>query len=44
MTRADQVYDVAVVGCGMGGWAGVAAARKRGARVALIESGPIGGT
>lgn len=37
-------YDVAVVGCGMGGWTGVAAARKRGARVALIESGPIGGT
>ena len=39
---SDQIYDVAVVGCGMGGWVGVAAARKRGARVALIESGPIG--
>ena len=44
MTSSDRTYDVAVIGCGMGGWAGVAAARKRGARVALIESGPIGGT
>ena len=44
MEHQDQPYDVAVVGCGMGGWSGVAAARKRGARVALIESGPIGGT
>jgi len=39
-----QTYDVVVVGCGMGGFAAVGAARKRGARVALIESGPLGGT
>lgn len=37
-------YDVAVIGSGMGGWAGVRAARRRGARVALFESGPVGGT
>lgn len=39
-----QRYDVAVIGCGMGGFAGLRAARRRGARVALFESGPIGGT
>ncbi len=37
-------FDVAVVGCGMGGWAGVRAARARGKHVALFESGLIGGT
>jgi len=37
-------FDVAVIGCGMGGWAGVRAARRRGKRVALFESGPVGGT
>ena len=42
--RRRRVYDVAVIGCGMGGWAGASAARRRGARVALFESGPIGGT
>ncbi len=37
-------FDVAVIGSGMGGWAGVRAARARGASVALFESGLIGGT
>ncbi len=37
-------YDVAVIGAGMGGWAGVRAARMRGARVALFERGLVGGT
>jgi pyruvate/2-oxoglutarate dehydrogenase complex dihydrolipoamide dehydrogenase (E3) component len=37
-------FDVAVIGCGMGGWAGVRAARSRGKRVALFESGLVGGT
>jgi pyruvate/2-oxoglutarate dehydrogenase complex dihydrolipoamide dehydrogenase (E3) component len=36
--------DVAVIGCGMGGWAGVRAARQRGRQVGLFESGLIGGT
>jgi pyruvate/2-oxoglutarate dehydrogenase complex dihydrolipoamide dehydrogenase (E3) component len=39
-----QAYDVAVIGAGMGGWAGVRAARARGARVALFERGLVGGT
>jgi len=38
------LYDVAVIGAGMGGWAGVRAARRRGKRVVLFESGPVGGT
>jgi len=37
-------FDVAVIGAGIGGWAGVRAARRRGKRVALFESGAIGGT
>jgi pyruvate/2-oxoglutarate dehydrogenase complex dihydrolipoamide dehydrogenase (E3) component len=37
-------YDIAVIGCGMGGWAGVRMARRRGARVAIFESGLVGGT
>jgi pyruvate/2-oxoglutarate dehydrogenase complex dihydrolipoamide dehydrogenase (E3) component len=37
-------FDVAVIGSGMGGWAGVRAARRRGRRVALFEAGPVGGT
>lgn len=42
--RLPSGFDVAVIGCGMGGWAAVRAARRRGARVAVFESGPIGGT
>lgn len=42
--RLPAVFDVAVIGCGMGGWAAVRAARQRGAHVAVFESGPIGGT
>ena len=42
--RGRKPFDVAVIGCGMGGWAGVSAARRRGARVALFEHGPVGGT
>jgi cation diffusion facilitator CzcD-associated flavoprotein CzcO len=37
-------FDVAVIGSGMGGWAGVHAARRRGRRVALFEAGLVGGT
>lgn len=40
----SERYDVAVIGCGMGGFAGLRAARRRGARVALFEGGPLGGT
>jgi pyruvate/2-oxoglutarate dehydrogenase complex dihydrolipoamide dehydrogenase (E3) component len=40
----SERFDVAVIGCGMGGWAGVRHARRRRARVALFEAGPIGGT
>jgi pyruvate/2-oxoglutarate dehydrogenase complex dihydrolipoamide dehydrogenase (E3) component len=39
-----EQFDVAVLGCGMGGWSGVRAARRRGRRVALFESGLVGGT
>jgi pyruvate/2-oxoglutarate dehydrogenase complex dihydrolipoamide dehydrogenase (E3) component len=39
-----QRYDVAVIGCGMGGFAGLRAARRRKARVAIFEGGPVGGT
>lgn len=42
MTNAR--FDVAVIGAGMGGWAGVRAARQRGKRVALFEAGLVGGT
>jgi pyruvate/2-oxoglutarate dehydrogenase complex dihydrolipoamide dehydrogenase (E3) component len=41
---ADARFDVAVIGSGMGGWAAVRAARRRGRRVALFESGAVGGT
>ncbi len=41
---SDGRFDVAVIGSGMGGWAAVRAARRRGKRVALFESGPVGGT
>lgn len=37
-------YDVAVIGCGMGGFAAVRAARRRCTRVALFEAGLVGGT
>ena len=40
----DARFDVAVVGSGMGGWAAVRTARRRGKRVALFESGAVGGT
>jgi len=40
----SERFDVAVIGCGMGGWAGVRHARRRGKRVALFEAGQIGGT
>lgn len=41
---ADARFDFAVIGSGMGGWAAVRAARRRGKRVALFESGAVGGT
>ena len=37
-------YDVIVIGAGMGGIAAANRAMARGARVALIEAGAIGGT
>jgi len=40
----SPLFDVAVVGSGMGGWAAVRTARRRGKRVALFESGAVGGT
>jgi glutathione reductase (NADPH) len=39
-----QEYDVIVVGAGMGGIAAANRAASRGARVALIEAGTVGGT
>jgi pyruvate/2-oxoglutarate dehydrogenase complex dihydrolipoamide dehydrogenase (E3) component len=45
MTPIDtQVETVAVIGAGMGGYAGAIEARKRGLRVLLFESGAVGGT
>ncbi len=41
---AGARFDVAVIGAGMGGWAAVGAARRRGRRVALFERGLVGGT
>ena len=42
--RSGRGFDVAVIGGGMGGWSAVRGARRRGKRVALFESGPVGGT
>lgn len=41
---AAPTYDVAVIGCGMGGFAALRAARLGGASVALFEAGLVGGT
>jgi pyruvate/2-oxoglutarate dehydrogenase complex dihydrolipoamide dehydrogenase (E3) component len=43
-TSSTQVGVVAVIGAGMGGYAGAMEARKRGLRVLLFESGAVGGT
>jgi dihydrolipoamide dehydrogenase len=40
----QQKYDVAVLGAGPGGYVAALRAAQRGARVCLIEAGPIGGT
>jgi glutathione reductase (NADPH) len=37
-------YDLIVIGAGMGGVAAAGRAAARGARVALIEAGTVGGT
>jgi glutathione reductase (NADPH) len=37
-------YDLIVIGAGMGGVAAASRAAARGARVALIEAGTVGGT
>lgn len=37
-------YDLIVIGAGMGGVAAANRAAARGARVALIEAGNVGGT
>lgn len=39
-----QDYDLIVIGAGMGGVAAASRAAARGARVALIEAGTVGGT
>jgi glutathione reductase (NADPH) len=41
---ADGHFDLVVVGGGSGGLAGAFRAAKHGARVALLEPGPLGGT
>ena len=40
----SREYDVIVIGAGMGGVAAATTAVERGARVALVERGAIGGT
>ncbi|GAC1401946.1 MAG: hypothetical protein NVSMB64_00940 [Candidatus Velthaea sp.] len=43
--KTDMVpYDVIVIGAGMGGISAAFTAAERGAKVALIETGAIGGT
>lgn len=39
-----ESYDVIVIGAGMGGVAAANRAAARGARVAVIEAGKVGGT
>jgi pyruvate/2-oxoglutarate dehydrogenase complex dihydrolipoamide dehydrogenase (E3) component len=39
----DLTYDLIVVGAGSGGFAAARTARSLGARVALVDSGPLGG-
>jgi glycine/D-amino acid oxidase-like deaminating enzyme len=42
--RGAEAVDVAVIGGGMAGITGALEARRRGARVVLLDPGPIGGT
>jgi glutathione reductase (NADPH) len=37
-------YDLIVIGAGMGGVAAASRASARGARVAIVEAGKVGGT
>ena len=39
-----ESYDLIVIGAGMGGVAAANRAAARGARVALVEAGKVGGT
>src|ERR1700690_617736 len=39
----QKQYDVIVVGAGSGGYAAARTARERGAAVALVDHGPLGG-
>ncbi|MGN9912773.1 mercury(II) reductase [Phytohabitans sp. LJ34] len=39
-----DVYDMAIVGSGAAGFAAAIAARRRGARVVMVEAGTVGGT
>lgn len=43
MAEAD-IYDLLVIGCGSGGLAAARRAGSYGAKVAIFESGPLGGT
>jgi glutathione reductase (NADPH) len=40
----SEQYDLVVIGGGSGGLAAAQRAAEYGARVALVESGPLGGT
>jgi glutathione reductase (NADPH) len=40
----DETYDLIVIGAGMGGVAAASRAAARGARVAIVEAGKLGGT
>jgi dihydrolipoamide dehydrogenase len=39
-----SMYDIAVLGAGPGGYVAALRAAQRGARVCLVEAGPVGGT
>ncbi len=44
MTHADSAFDLAVIGSGGAAMAAAISARRRGARVILVEQATLGGT